>query len=280
MLKAIRNTIVRYMPGFVLAMIFFPASLFAASLPATRDVVVLPGESVRVEIPIANSGLVDGDISLLLFSATFQSGTDQPQLAMLPADIASWISVLPTSVAVPSGASVPVVLLIDPPVDVTPQAFVIAVVATEKLEGEISLVHGAATLVFVSIGDVSPQGSCESFLQGSSDVAFLSLSNSGRGILYDNGEIVLRGVFGMRLGSTSSNPSFHRISSGQIRTWQVPLPTIPWWAIGPLSYSVDDVQLREHPCTDIDAGARWLPLFGIGIGAIGVMILFIRRRIS
>ena len=281
MLENICGSIVRYTLGIALTLvaIVVPAISFAASLPATRDAIVLPGESKDVEIPIVNSGAVDVEYSLLLLSASFQRGMEQPQLEQLSSDIASWISLSSSFVHVPSGMSGSSTLSVHPPRDAAPRAFTVAVVATEKIVGEISLIHGAATLVFISVGDVSAHGICESFLQDTPDSAHLSLTNDGRGILYDNGEITLRGMFGIRLGSSPSNPLFHRVPSGQTRTWQVSLPTIPWWAVGPLSYTVDDTQLRERPCSDIGAGVRWLPLLVVGIGVCCVG-LFIRRRIS
>lgn len=276
----IRSIIIGCTLGAALALFFAPKISFATSLPATRDATVVSGATTDVEIPIANSGSSDAEYTVLLFSALFQPGVDQPQLQELSSDIASWISVSSSSLTVTSGTSVPVTLSIHPSADALPQTFTVAVVASEKIEGEIVLIHGTATLVFVSIGDAMPRGACQSFLQDAPGVARLTLSNDGRGILYDSGEIILRGMFGVRLGTTSSNPSFHRVSSGQTRTWQVFLPAIPWWAIGPLSYSVSDTQLDEQPCAGINAGARWLPLFGIGIVALGAAILFIRRRIS
>src|SRR3989338_6799783 len=272
MLRNAYRWTVRCVLGITLAFFSVPTISLAASLPAARDVAVVPGATAEVEIPITNSGTADNVFSLLLLSASFQTGIEQPQLEELSSNIGAWISLSSPSISVPSQTSVPITLTVHPPINFMPQTLIVAVVAAEKLDGEITLVHGAATLVFVSVGDVAPQGACESFLQDASGAAQLSLSNSGRGILYDNGEIILRGMFGMRLGSASSNPSFHRVPSGQTRTWQVSLPTIPWWAMGPLSYSIDDAQLREHPCDEIDAGARWLPLFGVGIGFLGIVI--------
>ncbi|MEK7632957.1 MAG: hypothetical protein AAB473_04165 [Patescibacteria group bacterium] len=280
MVGNIHGSIVRYAAGIALALFGIPSLSFAASLPATRDVVVAPGSTVDVEIPITNSGPADIDFSLLLLSASFQPGVEQPQLEQLSPAFTSWITLSSSSIFVPSGASLPVMLAVHPPENALSQTVTLAVVAAEKLDGDISLIHGSAALVFVSVGDVSPQGSCESFVQSPSGEGRVSLSNSGRGILYDNGEIILRGMFGIRLGSTSSNPLFHRVPPGQTRTWQVSLPTIPWWAMGSFSYSLRDAQLSEHPCADIDAGTRWLPLFGIGIAAFGVVTLCIRRRIS
>lgn len=280
MLRNLRSIIVRCVLGLALALLFVPATSFAASLPAARDIVVASGGIESVEIPITNPGPADADFSLFILSASFQEGVEQPQLEALSAELVSWVSLSDSSLTVPSGMSAPIVLSIHPSEDALPQTFVLALVAAEKLEGEIALIHGAATLVFVSVGDVLPLGSCESFLRSEPGIANLSLSNGGHGILYDNGEIVLRGMFGIRLGTTSSNPLFHRIPPEHTRTWQVALPPIPWWSVGPLSYSVDDAQLRAHPCTDIDAGARWLPLFAIGIVVLGVTIMFIRRRVA
>lgn len=278
MLANMHSTIVRFAFSLVLMFLFVPAAAFAVSLPAARDIVVVPGATESVEIPIANSGSTDADFSLLLLSASFREGVEQPQLRELPSELASWISLSESFLSVPSGTSVPVTFSIHPSEDAPPQTFVLALVATEKLEGEITLIHGSATLVFVSVGDVLPLGSCVLFLRDDPGTANLSLSNSGRGILYDDGEIVLRGIFGIRLGSAPSNPMLHRIPPEQTRTWQVALPPIPWWAVGPLSYSVDDVQLNTHPCAGVDAGARWFPLFAIGIVVFGAATMFIRRR--
>ncbi len=266
--------------GAALMVLWFPMSVFAASLPATRDIVVQPGEVSSVEIPIVNTGATDKEFSLLLFSASFQPGVEQPQLQNLSSDMASWVALPDSSVFVSPGASVPIVLTIQPPSTTTPQALTLAVVAAEKLPGEISLVHGAATLVFVTIGDVTPHGSCVLFAQTASGTANLSLTNDGQGILYDNGTIVLRGMFGFRFGTSSSNPLFHRVSSGQTRTWSVSLPAVPWWAIGPLSYHIDDTQLGERSCDDIDVGVRWWPLIALGLAIFGGVGFFVRRRIS
>lgn len=257
-----------------------PAASLASSLPAARDVLVAPGATESIEIPIVNSGTADIEASLLLFSASFQQGVEQPRLEALPSELASWFSLSASTVAVSAGTSVPVVLSVHPPADVSPQTFILALVAAEKLEGEITLIHGSASLIFASVGSVSPQGSCEAFVHDTPGVARLSLSNSGNGILYDDGEIVLRGFFGVRLGASPSNPKLHRIPPEQTRTWQAALPPIPWWAVGPLSYSVNDTRLGAHPCADIDAGARWLPLFVVGIVVSGTAIVLIRRRTS
>ncbi len=270
----------RILFGVAMMMTFVPSSLFAAALPATRDVIVFPGEQETIEIPIVNSGAVSRDYSAFLLSATFIPGVEQPQLQKLPLDITSWISLSASSMTIAPDATSSVVLTVRPPDSVMPQALVVAVAVAEKLAGDISVLHGSATLVFITVGDVSPRGSCTAFIQRSIDLADLSLANDGSGILYDSGTIVLRGMFGIRLGTAPSNPLFHRIPSGQSRTWQVPLPPVPWWAFGPLSYVVDDAQLAERPCVDIDTGVRWFPLLGIGIGIFGVGILFIRRRIS
>lgn len=270
----------RVVSGVVFATFFIPSLALAASLPATRDISVNPGESAEIEIPITNTGPGDSDFSIFLLSAEFQSDIEQPQLHQLSVDIEPWLSLSSSSLSVPSGVASSVTLSIHPPVNATSQTFTVAVVAAETLSGDIAIVHGNATLVFVTVGDVTPMGSCEGFVQNSSLLAHLSLRNTGRGILYSNGEVVLRGMFGIRFGTAPHNPLFHRVSSGQTRTWQVSLPPIPWWAFGPLEYAVLDEQLEQAPCLDINAGVRWIPIAFIFLSGMGVAILFIRSRIS
>lgn len=280
MLRNMRRVIASLLLCIVFALCVAPAASLASSLPAARDILVMPGTTESVEIPISSSATADRDISLLLFSASFQQGIEQPRLEEMSPEIASWVSLSTSTLMVPAGASVPVVLSVRPPADASPQVFIFALVATEKLEGEIALIHGSATLIFVSVGSVVSLGSCESFIQDAPGVVRLSLSNSGNGILYDDGEIVLRGMFGVRLGASPSNPKFHRTPPEQTRTWQAALPPIPWWAIGPLSYSVSDAQLDTRSCPDIYAGTRWLPLVVGGIVVFGAAMVLIRRRTS
>lgn len=263
-----------------LAAFCIPIVLLAASLPATRDVVVEPGASSTLDIPIANTETIDKVFSLSLFSATFQPGIDQPQLKSLSSDIASWVSLSESSMPVAAGTSKSVALTVRPPASATAQTFTLAVVAAETLPGEISVVHGTATLVFVNIGSIASHGSCVSFVQIAPESASLSLTNDGRGILYDNGAIVLRGMFGIQLGTASSNPLFHRVLPEQTRSWSVSLPVVPWWAIGPLSYSVQDAQLDTSACSDIAIDGRWWPVVGLGIVLFGAGVVFVRRRIS
>lgn len=263
-----------------LAAFCIPIASLAATLPATRDVVVDPGASVTLDIPIANADATDKVFSLSLLSATFQPGFDQPQLKGLSSDIAPWVSLSESSIPVAAGASESVALTVHPPANAAAQTFALAVVAAETISGEISLVHGTATLVFVNVGNMASHGSCTSFLQTAPGSADFSLTNDGRGILYDNGTIVLRGMFGIQFGTSSSNPLYHRVLPGQTRSWSVSLPVVPWWAIGPLSYGVQDAQLDTSACSDIQTSGRWWPIVGVGIVLFGVAAVFVRRRIS
>ncbi len=282
MLTFLRCTVFHLIIGSLMIVSLFPSTLLAAAVPSVRDVVVMPGESASIEIPVENQKTVSVDVALQLFSAEIVSGEEQPMIQELDAGIAGWVSLSTGSMILAGGEQDVMVVTVHPPADAQPQSFILALVATEIIEGDIALVHGAATLIFVTVGDVPTSAQCVDFVRNTDDGATLTLMNTGSGILYANGAVVLRGMFGIRFGTTPMNPMGHRIAANQTRSWTVSLPAIPWWAFGALHYSIDDEQIADDGCDSIAIGTRWLPIVGIGVAFITIFMLGfgILRRVS
>ncbi len=278
MLSHVLRRVVCFGVFLALTIFCFSRSVHAASLPASQDVFVTPGEGATVSLPVTNAKAVPVNLSFSLFSADVLPGNDDPVLRPLSAELAAWISLSSSSLALDAGTTKTITLSLSPPVTMSPQTIGIAVAETETLSGDIPLSHGSATLVFLTIGDAKPTAVCLSFVRESSGFGTVSFVNSGRGILYENGAIVLRGIFGIRFGTTVSNPLFHRVLPGQTRAWQVSLPPIPLWAVGSLSYSIEDAQLGTYQCEPLNVGTRWWPIVVAFFGVCGGFVLFFRRQ--
>lgn len=278
MISSLSQRLVRLVVVFALGVLCFPFQTLAAALPAAQDVFVRQGEIVEVSLPITNTKITDANLSLSLFSADVLPGNDEPSLRPLSAELANWISLSSSTMLLRAGETQTVTLSIRPPSSISSQTLGIAVAETEILAGDISLSHGSATLVFLTIGDVTPTAACLSFLRISPTTATMTFVNSGRGILYEDGAIVLRGLFGIRFGSVASNPSFHRVLPGQTRAWQVSLPPIPFWAVGSLSYTIEDAQLGPYQCDPLQVGTQWWPLIVALFGVSGGCVLLFRRQ--
>ena len=274
-----KRRIMRGMALCIISGMFFVHIAFAASVPSARDIRAIPGAKSSIEIPVENTSSTSSMISIALMSVSFTDGSDQPVLEKLHSDIASWLSLSKDSYNLISGEKASVILSVLAPLDTPDQVVSVALVATETLPGQISLSHGSATLIFISVGDEMPDGQCISFSETDPSMTNISIMNSGRGILVADGQIVLRGPLGIRFAQTDMNPVHHRILSHQIRSWNVAPPAIPWWAFGSLSFDLENTNLYMNACDSIPGGNRWWPIVCIAILAgIGSMILFRAKR--
>ncbi len=261
-----------------LGMLFFPVSSFAAALPSARDIQVYPGAKEFLEIPVSNASELSESFSFSLMSATFSDERDQPELAAIDPDVLSWLSLSQSSMNLAAGASSSLMLTVAPPSTVAHQVLAIALVETTILPGQISLSHGSATLIFITIGNGDAKGACKGFLRShaasdttsSSQAVDIAIENSGSGILVPSGQIVLRGLFGWRFGEAAMNSLHHRVLPGQTRSWNVDLPSPPWWAIGSIVATVESDNFSVSNCEEIVVSQRWL---SVGIVLVLVTIL-------
>ncbi len=251
----------------------------AAAVPSARDIRVDAGTKDSIAIPVKNTATTSAVISLSLMSADFTDGNDQPVLKNLDSRIAPWLSLSKDSLNLISSEQSFVELSVDVPLDTSSQVFAVALVATEISSGQISLSHGSATLVFITIGNELSKGLCKSFLTENFLVTNISIANAGHGILVADGQIVLRGPFGIRFVQTDLNPSHHRILAGQTRSWNTNLPAIPWWAFGSLSYEILDSNIASNECYPIAVGKRWwVVMFLATFAGTTSVILFRTKR--
>ncbi|MFI3158405.1 MAG: hypothetical protein QX199_19860 [Methylococcaceae bacterium] len=278
-----------------LGMSFLSSSLLAASLPSSRDVQIDAGLSRTIEIPIENTAESSETVEISLMSARFIDGQDQPELAVLNNDVRSWVSLPRTSLDLLPHQTASVLLTVSPPIGARNETVTIAVVATEKLSGQISLNHGSATLVFVTVGDQKAMGKCVSFDVSTPSIsplagggpdgsgAKITMTNAGQGILVADGNIVLRGPFGLRIAQSNINPSRHRVLSNQTRSWNVDLLPLPWWAVGSFTLGIEDENFSINSCKPLPAGSRWWPLMVAGgiiaTGAGLISALHRRKRV-
>lgn len=260
---------------------FLPTTLLAASLPSSRDIQVDAGLSRTIEIPIENTAESSETVDLSLMSATFVDGQDQPELGALSDEMKSWVSLQKTSLDLLPHQKTSALLTVNPPVNPPNETVTIAVVATEKIEGQISLNHGSATLVFVTVGEEKAEGRCVKIAMTDSATAKITMTNAGKGMLVADGNMVLRGPFGLHIAETNLNMSHHRILSGQTRSWNVDVPALPWWAVGSFTLGIEDANIAINSCGPLSAGSRWWPMgvlaivcFSIG----GVVMVKWKRR--
>lgn len=249
----------------------------AASMPNAVDVFVLPGEAAVVSIPVQNILSYSTEISFLPLAAVFDGVSDAPQLRHLSAEQLQ-LSVEPSLLTLMPGESRLVTVTVEAPRNALTGVTVLALVAQETLSGAIAVNHGAATLVFATVGYPAARGRCLGLRPISPDSGEISLVNDGSGILVPDGVIQLRGPGNFLIRETAVNGAGHRVLPEQSRTWSVPLPPIPWWAMGRLFYVVEDRTLSNGSCARVAAGSRWWPLFLVGAMTIGGAIIIRRQR--
>lgn len=266
--------------GLVALMFVIPTRMLRAeAVPPAQDIFVMPGASVVLDIPLENSFSAGKTFSLSLFATSFPSGEDDHLgLSSLSSELASWVSLAPDSLLLPPNGQGVATLTVSPGDDISPGIYGLAVVATENLAGQIALNHGSATLVFITVGRLSPSAACAAWARNNNGTFSVTLVNNGGGILYENGTVQLRGPFGIPFGSASLNPDEHRVLPGQTRTWTTGSIVAPWWSFGNRSFVVMDDHLSAT-CPSIDAGFGWIPvliLAGVFLGCAAVVLQ--RRR--
>lgn len=265
--------------GAVLVALIVPMKVLRAEVvPMAQDVFVMPGASVTLDIPLENSSSEGKIFSLSLFSALFPLEEEsQPKLSSISSELAGWVSLAPNSLLLsPNGQGV-ATLTVHPSDDILPGIYGLAVVATEKIEGDVALNHGSAALVFITVGRLSPSGVCRAWVRNDDGTFSVTLTNNGGGILYDNGAVHLRGPLGISFGSVSLNPDEHRVLPGQTRTWKVESVAVPWWSFGSRSFVMTDDRLSAA-CTPIDVGFGWVPVISFGVVGLSCTAVALRRR--
>lgn len=253
-------------------------TLRAEVVPPAQDVFVAPGTEAVLEIPLENSSSVGKTFSLSLLAASLPTGTDsQPVLSSLSPEMAQWVSLSPDSMSFDRNQQGFATLAVSPGDDIRPGVYGVAVVTTEKLDGAIALSHGSATLVFITVGQLTSVGACTAWSQNDDGTFSVSITNTGGGILYTNGDVRLRGPFGVTFGSTQLNPDEHRVLPGQTRTWSVGGVSVPWWSFGDRSFVMTDDRLSAV-CEPIEVGFGWVPFLPLGVAFLGCAAVVLRRR--
>lgn len=269
----------RVLLGLVALMLIIPVQILQAEVvPPAQDVFVMPGGEARLDIPLENSSSVGKTFSLSLLTASLPSGEEsQPALSSLSPELAQWVSLVPNSISFEPNEQAVATLTVHPNENIEPGIYGVAVVATEKLEGQIALNHGSATLVFITVGQLSSSGVCTAWLRNDDGTFSVTLANDGGGILYENGAVQLRGPFGFSFGSTPLNPRRHRVLPEQARTWDTEPIAVPWWSFGNRSFVMTDNRLSVA-CAPIDAGFGWIPVVPLGAVFLGCAAVVLRRR--
>lgn len=253
--------------------IVLPMHVFAVSAPSAVDMYVLPGERESIEIPVRNDADSEKRMNFSLHHVSF--GEDAvPVLGVKAADI-PWIGIDEPFRTYTSREIQSVTVTVAPPSNIPAQSTVFALLSTEAQSDAFALTHGTATLLFVTIGAGTDGVLCDGFTRNADGTFSIALTNTGQGILYEEGNIHLRGPWGHSWVSTPSNPSRHRVVPGQTRTWTSEPLRAPWWAFGPFVYSLES----EHiSCPRITAGFGWLPIILVGtLGVAGVFAVRYRR---
>jgi hypothetical protein len=265
--------------GVAMVIFLVPISNARAEVvPSAQDIFVMPGGRASLDIPLENTASFGKTFSVSLLGASLPSGEDsQPVLTALPPALAAWISLASDSLTLVPGGRDVVTLTVQPSASVTPGIYGVAVVATEKTDGSIALNHGSAALVFITVGRLSPLGSCTQWSRNTDGTFSVTLVNSGGGILYQGGAVELRGPFGISFASTPLNPNEHRVLPGQTRAWTTDSIAVPWWSFGGRSFVLSDDRLSAT-CTPIDAGFGWVPILPLGIVSLGAVAVVLRRR--
>lgn len=268
-----------FLLGLAALALMFPLRILRAEVvPRAQDMFVMPGEEAVLDIPLENSSSVGKVFSFSLLAASLPSGEEsQPVLSALSSEQARWVSLAPNSISFEPNEQAVATLTVHPNENIEPGIYGVAVVATEKLEGQIALNHGSATLVFITVGQLSPSGACTTWSKNDDGTFSVALANTGGGILYENGTVQLRGPFGISFGSTPLNPGEHRVLPGQTRTWDTESIAVPWWSFGSRSFVITDDRLSAT-CTPISAGFGWIPVLPLGVVAMGCTAVVLRRR--
>lgn len=252
----------------------FASSVFASTAPSAIDVVVLQGDRETFRIPIGGTFSEPAHIGSSIIHVSFAE--DGSPILGSVADDVSWISLSKSSADIGSDILSNLEFIVEPDLSVQSGSYVFAVLVTDTIEGAISFAHGTATLVFVTVGSPVPSIDCKSFSKNQNGYFNITLENDGQGILYDEGEIVLRGPFNIAFSAIESNPLHRRVLAGQTRSWTSEESSVPWWAFGPMHFSLE-TDFLSSSCPDVDAGIRWIP-FVLFIGVASGTILVLRRR--
>jgi hypothetical protein len=266
---------VRWFVLFLLSAWVFciPSSVFAISAPSVVDLFVAQGERGSVEISVWNDATTGETFSFSFVHVSFDED-GAPVLGAAAHDV-PWLGLAQSQQYFSAGETRPISVTVAPGEDVSSGSYVFALLATSSQGDGYVFTHGTATLMFITVGSVQARATCVAFSLEDDGTFSLTLDNDGQGILYDEGEIILRGPFGVPFGSTPSNPSGHRIFAGQTRTWSSESLSVPWWAFGPVEYSFES-EFISPSCSRIPAGFGWLPIIGIVTGVVGILV--IRRR--
>ncbi len=247
-----------------------PGHIFAVSTPSAADIQVFQGETHTIEIPVENDATNEQEITFSFAHVRFDD-QGNPVLEQAVDDV-FWLSISQSSIHPQEGETRFITVTASPPEEVASGSYVFALLATETREGPLALTHGTATLVFITVGSVKSDARCVSFFRNDDGTFSHTFQNVGQGILYDEGEVVLRGPFGIALAATPSNPSRHRIFAGQTRAWTSESMTIPWWTFGPRSFSLESDHLSSA-CSRISAGFGWIPFVAILAGIGGIFVV-------
>lgn len=269
----------RFLLGLVIWACVVPfRSLNAEVVPPAQDIFVMPGEEASLDIPLENSSSVGKTFSLSLFAASLPTGQEsQPKLTALSSELSAWITLVPNSLLLPPNGQDVATLTVKPDDNVSPGVYGLAVVATENLAGPIALNHGSATLVFITVGQLSSLGTCVAWTRNDDGTFSVTLANNGGGILYENGAVELHGPFGISFGAASMNPGGHRVLPGQTRTWLTESLAVPWWSFGGRSFVTTDDRLSAT-CAPISAGFGWGPVLFLGAVLLVCAAVVLRRR--
>lgn len=242
--------------------------VYAQSIPAAIDLFVDPGVSTEKRLTLS----LDGDavpvvsieqVSFDQFGAPmFDTTTKAP----------SWILLNTSS----TNGNLILDLVASPSKNVSPGLYTVALDFFTQQHGQIAFDSHAKTLVFISVGTLAAQPMCLSLVKNSDSTMTVRVKNSGQGILYDESDIVMRGLFGIRFASAPGNPSQRRVLPGQEREWQTAPLVAPWWAIGPRTIALESSW--SATCEPISGGFGWIPLAIISGVIIGVEVL--RQRMA
>jgi hypothetical protein len=250
-------------------------SVFASTLPPATDLFVVPGEEAKVSVEIKNitdasvvSHIELRHVSLMQADGDLEIGER--------ADDVSWISFSSTTLLLPPFESQAVTVTATPNAEVKEGVYTFALVSTREISGSITLSYGSASLLFVTVGELESRATCVAFVQNEDESFSLTVKNDGRGILYEEGSVMLRGMFSFPFVRADDNPRQHRVLPGQMRTWNTDRVSIPWWAFGPATASILSPHLSS--CTPIFVAFRWIPIVGVVIAFACAAAIAKRRR--
>ena len=144
-------------PGIGIRLAEVPAEM--ADDPRAQNYVidhVDAGTTIERRIQIANGDPVDFDVEMFAVGATVEDGVFRPEAEREQNDLASWISVDPTSLSLPSQETADLTLRIDVPEDAE-EGEQFAVVYAERqpddVESGIGFAQRTGVRVYLSVGD-------------------------------------------------------------------------------------------------------------------------------